>query len=195
MGKVLGLTGTIGSGKTTVARMFAEAGVPVIDADRLAHDALAIGSPALEEVWEVFGHHLRQSDGSLDRKALAERVFTDPRELARLTAIVHPIVRQGMLAAMESLAGEPLVLLDVPLLYETDGDQLCDRVAVVVVSERQRFKRLRERGLSEREVIGRMRHQMAQARKAARADYVIDNDGSLECTRQQIGRILSEWIG
>lgn len=195
MAFVLGLTGTFGSGKTTVAGLMREQGARVIDADELAREVVEPGRPAYEAVVREFGREVLGEDGRLDRKVLAERVFADPERLARLNAIIHPAVRAVEMRLLEAYRASPLVVLDVPLLYEVGLDRQVDRVVVVSISERERFARLKHRGFSEREVIARLGRQMAQARKLLRADYVIDNSGPPEATRQQVTILMDQLQG
>jgi len=188
----LGLTGTFGSGKSAVSAVFVEQGIPVIDADALARQAVEPGQPALAEIAGAFGAELIGPDGRLDRRALAGRVFGDRAAATRLNAIIHPRVRRAELAMLEALREAPLVVLDVPLLFEAGMREMVDRVAVVTVSERDRFGRLKERGYSEREVMARLGMQWPQSRKAARADYIIDNSGGIAATREQVLHLLEK---
>lgn len=190
MAFVLGLTGSIGSGKSTVAGMLAESGAAIVDADAIARELLAPGQPLVAEVARVFGPGLLDEAGALRRRALAERVFADREELARLNALVHPRVRAEELRQIEALRSRALVVLDVPLLFEAGMRDLVDLAAVVTISERERFRRLRARGLSEREVLARLGMQMPQSHKLALADAVIDNSGTLARTRQQVAALL-----
>lgn len=190
MAFVLGLTGSFGSGKSTVAALLAEQGAAVIDADAIARQLVEPGSALLPELAREFGAQVLAEDGSLRRGELARVAFASPEATRRLNALVHPRVRAEELHRLETLRGERLVVLDVPLLFEAGMDDLCDRVLVVVINEAQRFLRLRGRGFSEREVIERLARQWPQSRKAALADDVIDNSGTLKQTRQH----LIEWI-
>ena len=180
MAYLLGLTGSFGSGKSTVAGMLREAGACVIDADELAREALEPGQPALASVTERFGADLL--DG--DREAVAW-----------LNGVIHPYVRREMRRLIEENGGRDLIVLDVPLLLEGGLDEGLDGVAVVTINERERFGRLHGRGFSEKEIIARLGMQMAQQRKAGRADFVIDNSGSREHTRKQIQTMLERIQG
>lgn len=187
---VAGLTGSFGSGKSTVAKMFEEAGVPVQDADQAAKDVVEPGRPALKEIIAAFGEGILQSDGRLDRKKLAEIVFADAEARKRLNGIVHPRVREEQLKFLQSHAAAPVIVLEIPLLLEGGGRGAFAKVIVVTASERTRFGRLRRAGHTEREIIARLGAQMPQARKAELADHVIDNDGDLESTRKQVEKTL-----
>ncbi len=182
---VLGLTGSYGSGKSTVARIFAECGARVIDADRLAREAVEPGQPALEEIARAFGREVIMADGRLDRERMAQLVFADPRKRQQLERIIHPRVREAERQLIRE-ATEELVVLDVPLLFESGMAAECDKTAVVIVSEAQRLARLALQGISAEEVQRRLQAQMPQEEKAALADFIIENSGSLEQTRHQV---------
>lgn len=192
MAFVLGITGSIGSGKTTVAGLLRELGAAVIDADTLAREAVEPGRPALAEVVGEFGPGVLKPDGRLDRRALAGRVFSDRGALRRLCAIIHPRVLEEAARRLAALGESAVVVLDVPLLYEAGMEGMMDRVAVVTISENQRFARLRRRGLGEQAVLGRLGMQMAQARKRQLADTVIDNSGTLEAVRNQVQTLMKQ---
>ncbi len=178
---LVGLTGNIASGKSEVARQFAELGATVIDADLLAREAVAPGQPALSRILERFGPAVRADDGTLNRAALRGRVFADPRELEALNAILHPDIghRRDRLVAASRARGDRIVVCDVPLLFE--GNRLADyQVIVLVDAPREvRLDRLvRDRGLAEAEAMRMIAAQMPAELKRARADIVIDNAGS-----------------
>ncbi|HKY37502.1 MAG TPA: dephospho-CoA kinase [Polyangiaceae bacterium] len=179
--RVFGLTGGIGSGKSTVAALLRERGVPVVDADELAREALAPGTPGLAAVVAAFGPDVLSPDGSLDRKRLGGLVFADPEARKTLSGITHPIVRrlsQERFAALEVL-GVRLAGYDVPLLFEVGLDRALRPVVVVAASEATQLERTLERGgLSRDEAQARIAAQLPLAEKRARADHVIDNDGS-----------------
>jgi dephospho-CoA kinase len=193
---VLGLTGSFGSGKTTVAASLAEmGGAVVIDADAVARDAVRAGSPLLPEIARRFGADLIDAAGELNRRELAARAFVDRATAARLNAIIHPWVRARELELLERHRDAPLVVLDVPLLYEAGMQTLCNAVAVVTIREAERFARLRRRGFCEADVMRRLAHQWPQARKAARAEFVIENSGTQEATRTQVQTLLDQIHG
>ncbi len=187
--QLLGLTGGIGSGKSTVARMLRELGAVIIDADQLARQAVARDSPGLQAVVERFGAHLLTPQGELDRPQLGALVFRDPEARRALEAIVHPqvaqLAQQGIAAATAS--GAPLVVYDVPLLYENGLDAGLQSIAVVNVSPATQRQRVAGRdNLPKQQIEDRIAAQMPLAEKVARAHYVIDNDGPLEATRAQV---------
>ncbi len=189
MGAVIGLTGGIGSGKSSVAAMLRELGATVIDADQLAREAVAPGTPALQAIVARFGPETLTPSGELDRRALGRRVFADEEARRALNAIVHPevaaLAAQRMSDALAS--GAPLVVYDVPLLYENGLEQSLPEVVVVWARpETQRSRIARRDRLSPEEIEARLAAQLPLADKVARADRVIDNDGDLEATRAQV---------
>jgi dephospho-CoA kinase len=193
--RLFGLTGGIGSGKSTVARRFRERGVPVIDADELARDAVATGTEGLRRVAERFGSAVLGPAGELDRKRLAAVVFDDDQARRDLNAIVHPIV--AALAAERTRAldekGEPLACYEVPLLYENRLEGVLSPVVVVFVSpEVQVTRSVARDGSTEAEARARVRAQMPLVEKANKADYVIDNSGTLEETLKRADEVLDE---
>ncbi len=189
-----GLTGGIGSGKSTVARHFRSRGLPVIDADELAREAVAKGSAGLSEIVAAFGPEILQADGSLDRAALAQRVFGAPAELARLEAITHPRVRALAKARLDALEkqGEPLACYEVPLLYEVGLEREYKPVVVVSVPESVQLERAVARDASSAERIQRrIAAQLPLGEKVRRADFVIDNTGSVEQTLRAADQVLA----
>lgn len=194
MSRVIGLTGGVASGKSTVAAMLGEKGAWVVDADKLARDAVRLHSPALAEISQAFGDAVIAEDGSLDRAQLGQLVFSDEVARQRLNAIVHPRVldlsRQEIQQALES--GADLVVYDVPLLYEAERAQEFDGVLVVWVDPLTQLLRLRQRaGLSEAAARQRIASQMPLGRKRELANWVIDNSGGLEETRTQVDSLWS----
>jgi len=190
---ILGLTGSVGSGKSTVADMFRLAGgADVIDADAIVYQLQQPGQACLAAIATEFGADVLAMDGSLQRKKLGEIVFRDPKQLARLNAIVHPLVLDEIRRQLSRLGTSRLVILMVPLLFEVKADGLCDKVAVVTVSESERLRRLKERdGLTEEQVQARLTAQMPQEEKEKRADFLIDNSGSLEQTMVQVEAVVA----
>ena len=185
----VGLTGGIGSGKSTVAGLLASYGAVVIDADVLAREAVATGTPGLARVVEEFGTGVLAAAGSLDRPRLAALVFGHPQRLAALNAIVHPYVatRRAELTAAAAVANaDAVVVFDVPLLVE-NGLTDYDLIVVVDASAETQLRRLVDgRGMGEDQVRARMAAQAGRAERCAAADVVIDNDGDLAHLRQQV---------
>jgi len=188
---VVGLTGGIGSGKSTVSTLLAERGALVIDSDSVAREVVAPGGPAHDALVARFGPAL-----AVDRRALAELVFSEPAALADLNAIVHPAVREEVSRRLEELrdGGAAVVVLAVPLLVETGGAYDVDGVIVVDCPEEVAVGRLvRQRGMDEADVRRRMAAQASREQRTAAADVVIYNDGPLEDLAAQVDETW-EWI-
>ena len=178
---ILGLTGHIASGKSTVAKALARRGALIVDADQLAREVVAKGSPVLTAVVNRFGGAVLTADGCLDRAALGDIVFAHAGALKDLNALVHPAIRQlacQRLAEAKEREDVPLIVYDAALLFEVEADRLVDRVLLVVVDPQQQLKRLMGRnGLDKAEAMQRIAAQQGLAEKMEKADYVIDNSG------------------
>lgn len=178
---LVGLTGNIAAGKSTVAEVFAKKGATIVDADVLARDAVAPGTPGHSAVIERWGDRVRAADGSVDRAALRAIVFADAAEREALNAIVHPAVeaRRDRLVAEARERGDRIVVCDVPLLFEKDLAGRFDCVVLVDAPRATRLQRLiRERGLSTGEAEAMLDAQLPSDVKRKRSDYVVDNDSS-----------------
>jgi len=185
-GYLIGLTGNIGTGKSTVARMLADLGAHVIDADRVAHGLMAPGMPVGRAVVEQFGPAILQEDGAVDRARLAEVVFGDPRALARLEAIVHPAVMEEVDRRVRASHAR-VVVVEATKLIESGMHRGCDALWVVTCKPEQQIARLAaQRGMAGQETERRVAAQSPQAEKVALATVVIDNTGSLAETRAQV---------
>lgn len=185
MPTVIALTGGIAAGKSTVARVFARQGARIVDADKVAREVVEPGRPALAEIRETFGDEVIRPDGSLDRKALAERVFGDPEALARLNAITHPRIRDRVAERIAAAPDESIVVYDVPLLVEADLPQPFDAVVTVSAPAEERVSRLvSERGYTAVEAAQRVAAQASDADREAIADYVVDASGDLAGTER-----------
>lgn len=183
---VIGLTGNIGSGKSTVAAMLRQLGAYVIDADRVAHTVMRAGNPVHAEIVKAFGSEVLAPDGEIDRRRLARIVFADPEALRRLEALVHPATCAAIDEMVRS-ATAPVVVVEAIKLIEAGIADRCDSVWVVVSTEEQQIERvMAQRGLSRVEVEQRIRAQPPVQLKLERADVVIDNSGSLEHTWAQV---------
>lgn len=196
MSLVIGLTGGIASGKSTVARLLIDKGITVIDADIIAKQAVEKGMPAYRQIIEAFGEDILLENGELDRRKLGSIVFTDEQKRLTLNKIVHPAVRAEMMKQRDEAISrhESFVVLDIPLLYESGLEYLVDKVIVVTVTAETQLKRLMERNaLTEEEALSRITSQMPLADKTKRADKVIDNSGSVEKSKQQLDDILNSW--
>jgi len=187
----LGLTGSIGMGKSTVAKMFADEGVQVFDADAAVH---RLQGPEGALVAEIEAHFPGTTGpGGVNRGALGERVLGEPEALRQLEALVHPAVAREREAFLAAHADSPLVVLDIPLLFEAGGWRQVDRIAVVSAPEDvQRARVLARPGMSEEKYERILARQMPDPEKRSRADFVIPTDGPLEETRQAVRRIVAE---
>lgn len=188
--RVIGLTGGIASGKSTVAAMLAGRGAVVIDADGLAREVVAPGRPELAATVAEFGEGILQPDGALDRAAVGRLVFADPRARQRLESITHPPVRalmgQRIAEAVQS-SKAPLVVADIPLLFEGGGEERFAGVLLVAAVPETQLRRLRERdGLEEAAGRQRLAAQLPMAEKRGRATWVIENEGSLDALRAAV---------
>jgi dephospho-CoA kinase len=181
--RIVGLTGNIASGKSAVAARLADHGALVVDADVLAREAVEPGRPALAAIVGRWGPKVLRRDGALDRAALRRLVFADPAERAALDAIVHPAVGRLRNAAVETARrrGEPLVICDIPLLFEAGLDRTVDIIVLVDAPVATRRARLiRDRALDPADADAMIAAQWPAERKRARADHIIENDGTLE---------------
>ncbi|HYM49845.1 MAG TPA: dephospho-CoA kinase [Candidatus Limnocylindrales bacterium] len=194
--RVLGLTGGIGSGKSTVARMFTEQGAFVVDADQIAREIVRPGEPALRDIVTAFGRGVLQADGSLDRLRLGDLIFHDAVARATLNAITHPRIRERLRDAVAAHRGEPgLLVLDVPLLFESGRADEMEATVLVWVDHLTQLRRLVERdGLTLSEAAVRLAAQMPLDDKRRLADHVIDNSRSLEDTRAQVEAIAARYL-
>lgn len=185
-GCLIGITGGIACGKSEVGRILAQAGVAIRDADEMAHAALARGGPAYEEVLSRFGRGFLRADGEVDRVALGARVFADAGEREALNGIVHPHVRAAWRRwALEMREQDRVAAVLIPLLFEVGAESEMDTVVCVAASEDQVVERLVRRGLSEEQAHLRIAAQMPLSEKIRRADYVIENNDTLETLEKQ----------
>jgi dephospho-CoA kinase len=195
----VGLTGGIGAGKSEVTRRLAALGATIIDADALAREVVAIGTPGLEAVIAEFGTDMRGGDGGLDREKLAGVVFADEAARGRLNAIVHPLIAERVAELMAAAAqGDPatVVVNDVPLIAESNVASRYDVVVVVDAPAEAQLDRLtRLRGMSEDAAKARMASQASREQRRAIADHVIVNDGDLDALDAQIREVWSELSG
>ena len=193
--KKIGLTGGIGSGKSTVAKLLEHEGFPVVDADKIAREIMEPGSPVLDEVAAAFGDDLINEDGSLDRGELARRAFVDKPSTEKLNSITHPAIRaesERRFAAAEA-AGEPAVIYDMPLLVELGMHRGMDLTVVVDVDAEERVRRLTmSRGLDEADARARIAQQIDDATRKAAADIIIDNNGDEEDLKPQVEKLVQQ---
>ncbi|WP_374403201.1 dephospho-CoA kinase [Frankia sp. Cj3] len=197
LGDVLrvGLTGGIGAGKSAVARMLAGHGAVVIDADAIAREVVAVGTPGLLAVVAEFGPHLLRADGSLDREALGAVVFADSAARRRLEAITHPLVGAEAVRRMAAAPSDAVVVYDVPLLVEAGLSGGYDVIVVVEAPPGVRLARLEARGLGREQALARMANQASDSARRAVADILLDNSGSLEDLRARVDEVWTSLRG
>ncbi|MRH42892.1 dephospho-CoA kinase [Aquibacillus halophilus] len=192
----IGLTGSIASGKSTIAKMIIEEGIPVIDADIIARQVVEPGAKAYHEIIEAFGQEILNAEKEIDRKKLGNIVFSDKSKLKELNSIVHPAVREKMLKQRDEWINkdEKAVILDIPLLFESKLTNLVNKVLVVYVDELTQLQRLKARDkFSEQEALDRIHSQISMKEKASMADAVIDNNGTKEESKKQLKAVLTKW--
>ena len=191
----IGLTGGIGSGKSEVAGMFNQLGIPVIDADVIAHQLVEPGTEALSEITAAFGETILTSEGTLDRAKLAGIVFNKPDMKQQLEAIIHPRVREQIKAYKDAHKNEPYIIVVIPLLLESGQRDLVDRVLVVNAAETVRIQRVQSRdGRREEQIRSIMRNQADDAQRRAAADDNIDNSGSLDDLMISVRKLHQQYI-
>ncbi len=196
--KLIGLTGGIASGKSTVGRMLREAGVAVVDADLLAREAVVVGSAGLAAVRARFGDGVIATDGTLDRKGLGAIVFADDDARRDLNAIVHPEIARLAAERFSTFreAGAPFAVYEMPLLFEIGADALMDTTVLVACPDDMQLARVMQRdGLDEAQARARIATQLSLAEKRARAKFVIDNDADLATLRQRTADVMREATG
>jgi dephospho-CoA kinase len=191
----IAITGGAGTGKSTVARMFQKLGAEVLDADAVAREAVAVGQPAWAELRRLYGADFFHENGELNRSRLAQLVFADSEARRRLDRLIHPRVEAELQARVGELArrGARVVLVEVPLLFETGREGAFDQVIVVAAPEADQIRRLRARDhRGEAEIRGILAAQWRLKDKVARADYVVDNGGERRRTEQQVKNIWGD---
>lgn len=193
---IIGLTGSIASGKSTVSSMVADLQIPVVDADKISREVVNPDKKAYEKVIQAFGEGILLADKMIDRKKLGSIVFADEAKRKQLNQIVHPAVREEMLTQRDAhvAAGENCVVLDIPLLFESKLTGFVDKTLVVAVDEKVQLDRLMARDKSQEEdALQRIQSQMSIREKTAIADAIIDNNGSKQATYTQLEVILKRW--
>lgn len=184
----VGLTGGIGSGKSTVAELLQEFGAYVVDADQLARQVIQRGTPGFDEVVSQFGDSILVN-GEIDRANLAAVVFNDANKRKALEEIIHPLVRQAAEQIMQELPKGAVVINEIPLLFETAGANRFDFVISVGINDENRLVRLRERGMKDYEINQRISAQASDEQRASISDVVIDNNGNLDDLRMQVEKL------
>jgi dephospho-CoA kinase len=194
--KLFGLTGGIGMGKSTSASLLSLGGVPVIDTDILAREAVEPGRPALTEIAATFGRQLIDSEGKLRRGALAEIVFSSPERLKELESILHPIIRDRWIgqAQIWKREGHRIGAVVIPLLFETDAQSHFDAIICTACSPATQHERLLARGWPEKQIQQRIAAQWSVEKKIAMSNFVVWTEGTMELHRQQLERILAGYF-
>lgn len=193
---IIGLTGGIATGKSTVSSMIADFKIPVIDADQIAREVVEIGKKSYHELIRVFGPQILQANQMIDRKKLGEIIFTDQTKREQLNNIIHPAIRKEMQRKKDYYVNLSVksVVLDIPLLFESELEEFVDKIIVVYVDESIQLKRLMKRDhLSKKDALKRIDSQMPTSEKIKLADVVIDNSQTREDTLQQIQSTLLHW--
>lgn len=193
---IIGLTGSIASGKSTVANMLSEMGFPIIDADLVARVVVEKGTATIETIKEVFGTQVIHEDGTLNREELGALIFSDPSKRKQLNDIMHPAIREEMLVQRQQLVqqGHPVIIMDIPLLFESRLQSFVDKILVVTVTEQKQLERLMARnGFTHEEARLRIQSQLPLSVKEEGADAVIYNNETIEETKQQLQKILAIW--
>lgn len=193
---IIGLTGSIASGKSTVSSMLKEKGFPIVDADIVAREVVEKGEPTLSKIVEVFGEELLVPDGTLNRGKLGEIIFNDPAKRKQLNDIMHPAIRTEMLRQKVEWQnkGAEKIVMDIPLLFESRLQHFVEKILVVSVTDEIQLKRLMERNhLTKEEAMARIQSQLPISEKEKGADAVIYNNGTLDETKKQLDNILAAW--
>jgi len=190
----IGLTGGIGCGKTTVSQLFESKGIPVIDADEIAHAIVQKGTPALAILSNAFGENILNTDGSLDRNYLRELVFNHPKEKEKLESILHPLIYQQMFQQLEQY-DSPYGILSIPLLFETHHQNKVDRIVVIDCSEETQKKRVRSRDqLSDEMIDSIMNSQCSRSFRREHADDILNNDSTLANLEDAVDHLHEVYI-
>lgn len=193
---IIGLTGSIATGKSTVAKRLKELGLPIVDADEVARQVVEPGSETLAAIHAAFGDDALLPDGSMNREAIGRHIFGDSQKREQLNSIIHPAIRQEMLRQRDHhiASGASIVIMDIPLLFESKLQHFVDRILVVGTSEATQLKRLMERNsLSEEEARQRIQSQIAVQQKMDQADDVLVNEGTVEELYEKVDTLVTTW--
>lgn len=196
MSLIIGLTGSIASGKSTVSSMLTQFNIPIIDADLISRQIVSPGEKAYHQIVQSFGEAILARDKTINRKQLGNLIFSNEAKRQQLNEIMHPAIREEMMKQKDAYVseGNPCVVLDIPLLFENNLTYLVDKIIVVYVDEDTQLKRLMERDQSTvEEATQRIKSQISINKKVELADAVINNNGSITHTRAQLEQILKEW--
>ncbi|MBU5212528.1 dephospho-CoA kinase [Heyndrickxia oleronia] len=197
MAKIIGLTGGIASGKSTVSNLLRRKGFAIVDADIAARKVVEIGKDAYKQIVEAFGPEILQQDQNLDRKKLGTIVFHDEEKRLMLNQIVHPAVREYMQKEKETALkqGKETVIMDIPLLFESNLGYMVDQTILVYVEQSTQLQRLMDRNqFTEAEAMARIQSQMPLEEKIEKSDAVINNNGTIDETEQQLNEIITKWF-
>ncbi|WP_251716948.1 dephospho-CoA kinase [Lactobacillus agrestimuris] len=192
---ILGLTGGIATGKSTADHFLKQKGIPIIDADQIAHDLYQVGKPAWKEIKDQFGREYLNSDQTINRKKLGQLVFNDQNELELLNKITHPLVHEEINRQIKQEISKKsrLVILDIPLLFESHAEKMCDQVLVITLPEKMQITRLMERNnLTKEQAIARIHSQMPLSEKEVKATYVISNSGTVNDLYEKLDNLLNK---
>ncbi|MBD5431488.1 MAG: dephospho-CoA kinase [Lactobacillus sp.] len=192
---VLGLTGGIATGKSTADHFFKQKGIPIIDADQITHDLYQVGKSAWKKIKDQFGREYLNSDQTINRKKLGQLVFNDQNELELLNKITHPLVHEEINRQIKQEISKKsrLVILDIPLLFESHAEKMCDQVLVITLPEKMQITRLMERNnLTKEQAIARIHSQMPLSEKEAKATYVISNSGTVNDLCEKLDNLLNK---
>lgn len=193
---IIGLTGSIATGKSTVATMLRQYDLPIVDADVIARQVVEPGSPTLTAIVEAFGGEALLEDGTMNRAYIGQQIFHEPQKRQLLNGIIHPAIRAEMLRQRDDYIanGEKTVVMDIPLLFESKLHSYVEKILLVSVSEEVQLQRLMARNdFSREEALARIQSQIPIAKKEAGADAVLHNDGTIAETEQQLHEILTKW--
>lgn len=194
---IIGLTGSIASGKSTVSKMLKQLGYPIVDADEIARLVVEPGTSVIEKIGITFGQEVLNEDGSLNREILGERIFGNVEEREKLNSIIHPAIREEMMRQREEhlAAGANTIIMDIPLLFESKLQSFVEKIIVVSVTPEVQAQRLIARNqLTEIEASKRISSQLPMKIKEAGADAVINNNGTVEETEKQLQEIIIKWF-
>ena len=193
---IIGLTGSIASGKSTIADMIRNMGLPIVDADLVARQVVEVGSPTLAEIVEEFGQDILLSTGEMDRAKVGAIIFNDEQKRLKLNSIIHPAIRVEMIRQRDAYVGEGKhVVMDIPLLFESKLQHLVDKILVVTVSPDVQLQRLMTRNnLSKEEAEARIASQLPLKEKEEGADAIIYNNGTIEQSKHQLLDIMHSWV-
>ena len=191
----IGLTGGIGSGKSTAAKIFSSLGITVIDADQIAHQLTQSGTESFNKIKELFGNEFITHNGELDRRKIAKYIFSNPSKKLALENILHPVIKHNMLQEIEELSHKNYIILEIPLLIETGFIDIVDRILVIEADTKIKIKRIQQRDdRTEAQIKSIMSHQIDREQRLEQADDILDNNGSLDDLRNSIERLHQRYL-